>query len=76
MTYQSVISLDQQAIEELPPDLTIFSDASKKGWGASCQGITTGGQWSSVEKTWHINVLELKAVRLAILSFTKFKKLK
>ena len=25
------------------PDLTIFSDASKKGWSASCQGITTGG---------------------------------
>ena len=60
----------------VPPDLTIFSDASKKGWDASCLGITTGGLWSSVEKAWHINVLELEAVRLAILSFTKFKKLK
>ena len=58
------------------PGLIIFSDASKKGWGASCQGITTGVRWSSVEKAWHINVLELEAVRLAILSFTKFKKLK
>ena len=57
------------------PDLTMFSDASKKGWGATCQGITTGGAWSSVEKAWHINVLELEAVRLAILSFPKFKKL-
>ena len=59
----------------VPPDLIIFSDASKKGWCASCQGITTGGRWSSVEKTWHINVLELEAARLAILSFKKFKKL-
>ena len=93
MTYESVVTQDQQVKEELswwitnmkiyngksllivPSDLIIFSDASKKGWCASCQGITTGGQWSSVEKTWHINVLELEAARLAILSFTKFKKL-
>ena len=47
-----------------------------QGWGALCQGITTEGRWSSVEKAWHINVLELEAVSLAILSFTKFKKLK
>ena len=59
----------------VPPDPTIFSDASKKGWSASCHEITTGGLWSSLEKFWHINALELKAVRLAILSFTQFKKL-
>ena len=27
----------------VPPDLTIFSDASKKGWGASRQGNPMGG---------------------------------
>ena len=93
MTCESVITLDQQAKEELSwcianmtiyngksllivsPDLAIFIDASKKGWGASCQMTTTGSRWSSVEKAWHINVLELEAVRLAILSFTKLKKL-
>lgn len=32
-------------------------------------------RWSTLEKTWHINVLKLKAVRIPILSFTKFKKL-
>ena len=55
MTYESGITLDQQAKEELswwitnmqiyngksllilPPDLTIFSDASLKGWGTTCQ---------------------------------------
>lgn len=32
-------------------------------------------KWSSVEKPWHINVLEFEVVRVAILSFTKWKKL-
>ena len=84
MTYESVITLDQQANKQLswwiagmkiyngksllivPPDLIIFSDASDKGWGVSCQGITTGGRWSLVENSWHINVLKLEAVRLSI----------
>ena len=33
------------------------------------------GLWSLVEKFWHTNVLELKAVRLAFLSFTELIKL-
>ena len=40
------------------------------------KGLSRGGPRSSVEKTWHIKVLELEAVRLAIFSFTKFKKQK
>ena len=59
---------------KVPSDLTIFLDALKKGWSASCLGITIGCSWSSVEKAWHINILQLEAVRLTILSFTKFKK--
>ena len=43
------------------PDLTIESDASSQGWGASCQGTSTGGLWSALEKKWHINCLELLA---------------
>ena len=57
------------------PDLAISLDSSKKGSGASCQGITTRSQWPSFEKTWHINIVELEAVRLAVLSFTKSRKL-
>ena len=45
-------------------DLTTESDASKKGWGASCQGINTGGSWSFQERTHHINYLELLAAFL------------
>ena len=55
------------------PQLIIKTDAPKKGWGAVCQGITTGGTWSYQEKKKHIKVLELIAVRFAILNFTREK---
>ena len=53
-----------------PPQIIISSDASLQGWGASCHGLTTGGPWSMEERKFHINVLELKAAKLAIMSFT------
>ena len=40
-------------------------------WGAHCQGVSTGGLWTSLERTHHINILELKAAFLAIKTFTK-----
>ena len=52
-----------------PPQLIISTDASKQGWGAACKGYQTGGQWSAGEKTLHINILELKAVKLALYCF-------
>ena len=55
------------------PQLIIQTDASKTGWRAVCQGINTGGTWSYQERTKHINILELIAVKLAILTFTKGK---
>jgi len=48
--------------------IVLQTDASKKGWGAFCQGIRTGGAWSSQEKNFHINILELLAIKYAILS--------
>ena len=54
----------------------IQTDAFRKGWGAVCQGILTGGQWSKEEQLLHINLLELKAVKLALLSFSKQESLK
>lgn len=52
-----------------PPQLVIASDASLQGWGAYSKGHRTRGQWSGQEKNHHINILELKAAKLAILSF-------
>jgi len=58
----------------LPPStLTIISDASQQGWGATCEGVTTRGPWSPHEKTLHINCLELLAATLAVQTFAKQK---
>jgi len=61
-------------IRILKPDLIISSDAAggqKGGWGAHCEGKSTGGEWTLAERQQHINVLELKAALLAIKTFTK-----
>ena len=59
------------------PDLIMQSDAAKLGsWGAHCQDLVTGGQWNKEEKEVHMNFLELKAVKLAPMTFTKLKEAK
>ena len=55
--------------------MLIQTDASRKGWGAVCQGISTGGQWSKEKQLLHINILELKAVKVPLLTFNKQKSL-
>ena len=42
--------------------ITITTDASNKGWGAVSGTSSASGHWSLVEMSYHINVLELKAV--------------
>ena len=51
------------------PQLVISSDASTQGWGAYCKGLETVGQWLAQEMELHTNILELKAAKLAIVSF-------
>ena len=51
--------------------ITIYTDASLEGWGASMGNVSTGGAWHPDEKLMHINVLELKAILLALKSFVK-----
>ena len=41
----------------------IQRDASTKGWGATCNDISTGGMWSAQEIKYHINILELLPYR-------------
>ena len=53
--------------------LTIETDASKKGWGAVCNGVRTGGPWTPEERPMHINCLELLAAFLAVKCFAKDK---
>ena len=87
-TYDSATRLSSQAKEELVwwrdnlgawngkplvlgfPD---FPDASRQGWGAFCNGVSIGGQWSQGESLFHINCLELLAGAFAVKTFGKAK---
>ena len=46
----------------------LWTDASLTGWGGHTEGESTSGEWDSLERELHINVLEVRAVRLSILS--------
>ena len=48
---------------------TVVTDACLTGWGAVWQGRTARGRWSATDHTDHINVLELRAVHLALKHF-------
>ena len=52
------------------------TDAFKKGWGAICQGIRTGGLWSKNEQEYRINLLELLAIKFVLLTFSKMMNFK
>ena len=49
--------------------IQLFTDAPNVGWGAHLDQSSRKGLWSDVEKRLHINVLELKAVSLALRNF-------
>ena len=49
--------------------IQLFTDASNEGWGTHLEQTSTKGLWSDREKRLHINVLELKAVSLALQRF-------
>lgn len=58
-------------------DFILYTDSSLSGWGAYLSsGDFTSGNWSGSERKSHINVLELRAIYLAIIYFLpklKFK---
>ncbi len=68
---QNITSMNGSPIMFPPPDITIFSDASKQGWGAVCSDRQTNGKWSATERLLHINILELKAAFLGLKSLLK-----
>ena len=49
--------------------IQLFTEALNEGWSAHLEQASTKGLWSDREKRIHINVLELKAVSLALQSF-------
>ncbi|XP_068200862.1 uncharacterized protein [Palaemon carinicauda] len=54
-----------------PPEMLLFTDASKEGWGAHLLDSTARGRWGPEEKNLHINVLEMMAVKRACLEFVQ-----
>ena len=50
-------------------DLHLYSDASRSGWGAHHLYQSVSRVWSVQESSLHINLLEMKALFLALQSF-------
>ena len=50
------------------PTHSLFTDASLSGWGAhlELEGLLFHGAWTPVQSVLHINVLEMKAILLAL----------
>ena len=46
--------------------MRIFTDASNQGWGVHFKDTLFQGQWSPQESKLHINILEMRAVRLTL----------
>ena len=61
---------------QLNSQVIIQTDTSLTGWEAVCNGVQTSGKWSEEERTLHINVLQLLAIKLSLFSFTKGKRVK
>ena len=57
-----------------PRDGNLFRCSNIRGWGAVTHLGATGGLWTEEERNLHINVQELLAAELAILTFTKHLK--
>ena len=44
------------------PEVTLYTDASKQGWGGVLNNVMIGGHWTPEEASNHINYLEMFAV--------------
>ena len=55
-------------VRGLAPEIEIATDASLDGWGGHRGETQAGGRWAPEEITDHINVLELRAISLALKS--------
>ena len=58
-----------RSLQLVSPDVCLFTDASTIGWGASILHDSVSGLWATHELSLHINLLELRAVRLGLQHF-------
>ena len=59
----------KRRIRHTPPEIELSTDVSLMGYGANYYGCTINGRWKQTEQTLHINVLELIAIKYALISF-------
>ena len=52
-----------------PPELRLYSDSFRSGWGAHLLDHSASGLWSDQETSLHINILEMKTLFLALQTF-------
>ncbi|CAB4037756.1 Hypothetical predicted protein [Paramuricea clavata] len=55
-----------RTIDHGTPHITMTTDASQVGWGATVDGHNTQGLWDAHETTFHINILELLAIQFGL----------
>ena len=53
----NLVAWNGKALFQQSTDLVIETDTSRQGWGAYCQGMSTGGRWLPEETSYHINCL-------------------
>ena len=63
--WQNTVTQGRRKIRNKPPDMQVTADASEMGWGAHLPTGVIGGRWRLADLC-HINVLELKALLLAL----------
>ena len=61
---------NRRKIQQREPEMIIQTDASTKSWGHIAKEFSQG-KWSKEEKIFHTNVLELLALKLLIITFTR-----
>lgn len=50
----------------------MYTEASLSGWGAVYRGVAASGRWDHPWSLHHVNVLELRVVRLALQRFLPY----
>ena len=63
----------KQIVQDAPV-YQITTYASLLEWRAECNGVSSGGTWTEIEATNHINYLEMLAVFFGLQTFVKDKK--
>ena len=53
------------------PEATLYTDASKEGWGGVLNDVKIGGHWTPEEASNHIDYLKMLAVLLSLKAFHK-----